>query len=408
MAHRMPRRKAPVAVIEPGRTRVAAADVETKKPKGETASPCRIAAVGRRRDGGTRYWCLLHKADATAKYGRPATRCRYADIPALTEDQVRTLDLDDYEGGVALWGAVAPIYDTTRLLVRPGVHVHARRDVGGAKAIDATYRAVRLVGARLPGEGLFVSDLDAIYFMVSSVFGFPMKHVSCTHCGYSHLDKDFFSIHPHRRHLCSGCGKQFADSELSVGNPACRVRALVDHRGHRIVAARRKLSIRQGDYPGGLQIWGSNQALLWTAPQAEEKGIHIHAFEGEGGEPEINDTFAEVIIDGITLNARMVRVRMAQSALPHISARVVALICPTCGTVQDHTERAAFTPASTHACSRCGHVLKATGRFRKVIANPIIAVLDKLAAYAPRLRQNHSSGLIPETLGASWKANPRG
>jgi len=28
---------------------------------------CEVVAVGKRRDGGTRYWCLRHKADATAK-----------------------------------------------------------------------------------------------------------------------------------------------------------------------------------------------------------------------------------------------------------------------------------------------------------------------------------------------------
>src|SRR6267378_3294771 len=33
---------------------------------------CKIVVVGKRRDGGTRYWCLKHRADATAKYGRRA------------------------------------------------------------------------------------------------------------------------------------------------------------------------------------------------------------------------------------------------------------------------------------------------------------------------------------------------
>ena len=31
---------------------------------------CLVTAVGLRRDGRTRYWCLAHKADATGKYGR--------------------------------------------------------------------------------------------------------------------------------------------------------------------------------------------------------------------------------------------------------------------------------------------------------------------------------------------------
>ena len=51
-------------------------------PGGELVSPdtpCNVVAVAKRRDGGTRYWCSVHRADATAKYGKPATKCRAAD-----------------------------------------------------------------------------------------------------------------------------------------------------------------------------------------------------------------------------------------------------------------------------------------------------------------------------------------
>ena len=37
--------------------------------------------------------------------------------------------------------------------------------------------------------------------MVSSIFQYQMKHVACSYCDYSHLDRDWFSVHPHRRHL---------------------------------------------------------------------------------------------------------------------------------------------------------------------------------------------------------------
>ena len=56
-----------------------------------------------------------------------------------------------------------------------------------------------------------VTEIDAIYYMVSSLFGFPMSLVICTHCSWPHLDKDWFSVHLHRRHLCNGCGKHFYD-----------------------------------------------------------------------------------------------------------------------------------------------------------------------------------------------------
>ena len=71
-------------------------------------------SVGKRRDGGTRYWCLQHKADATAKYGKRARTCRAAHVRPIGESDTLVLHLDKYEGGIALWGAVPPVYDTTR------------------------------------------------------------------------------------------------------------------------------------------------------------------------------------------------------------------------------------------------------------------------------------------------------
>jgi hypothetical protein len=36
--------------------------------------PCDVVAIEKRRDGGTRYWCRAHRADATAKGGTMAAR----------------------------------------------------------------------------------------------------------------------------------------------------------------------------------------------------------------------------------------------------------------------------------------------------------------------------------------------
>lgn len=37
---------------------------------------CEIVNVGKRRDGGSRFWCLSHHANATAKYGVAAAEYR--------------------------------------------------------------------------------------------------------------------------------------------------------------------------------------------------------------------------------------------------------------------------------------------------------------------------------------------
>src|SRR2546421_8800033 len=90
------------------------ANSEPSNLRGNSSTKCQIVSVGKRRDGGTRYWCLLHKADATAKYGRPAKMCRASDVPAILPEETLRLSIDKYKVGVALWGAVPAAYDTTR------------------------------------------------------------------------------------------------------------------------------------------------------------------------------------------------------------------------------------------------------------------------------------------------------
>lgn len=363
------------------------------------ATACDINPVGKRRDGGTRYWCLAHQADATAKYGRPAKICRAAHLPPILPADILELDLDQYDGGVALWGAVPPVYDTTRLPLDFGIHVHARESTGGRKAIDQTHRAVRLKGHQLPEPGLLVSEIDAVYYMVSSVFGFETRTVKCTLCGYSHLDKDWFSVHPHRRHLCAGCGRNFRDTVIGIGNP---IRATQEISGllpkKPVKATKPPLSLRQCDYPGGIQIWGSNPAIIWSAQKPEEEGIHVHAYLRDSELPDIDDTFPAVEIDGVKLNPAMVRTLMAQNSLPHLERRVVSLRCEACGHLEFHDGESAFTPMVGSRCSKCSKSLSSPTRLRRTIGNPLIATLERIAQYAPRPPQTHATGLLPETL----------
>lgn len=357
---------------------------------------CEIVAVGKRRDGGTRFWCLRHKADATAKYGRQAKSCRAAHIKA-DESNAFELDIDLFTGGIALWGAVPPVFDTTRLPLDKGIHVHARRSSDDKKEIDGTFSGVRIVGGGLPSAGLQVAAIDAIYYMVSSVFGFAMRHVLCTLCGAPHLDRDWFSVHPHTRHLCANCGRTFSDSRRGVGNPICGLREAYGMRPHKKRSANRSISFRQADFPGGIQVWGSNPALIWTSTSAEEEGIHLHAFLGDEGEPEVDNTFSEVTIDGVRLDPVMVRVLMAQNTLPHLRGRVMSLTCRHCGEGIFSTGALAYTPVAEHTCDRCGRGVKATGRLRNTIGNSLLEDLAKLAKLAPRAPQAVTIDLLPET-----------
>jgi hypothetical protein len=357
-----------------------------------------VVAVGKRRDGGTRYWCLLHKADATAKYGRRAKTCRASHIPPIRPEDVLSLDIDVYKGGVALWGAVAAVYDTTRLPMDRGIHVHARPTAAAKKEMDYTFRAVRILSKRLAENGILISELDAIYCIVTSVFGYEMKYVACSYCGYPHLDRDWFSVHPHRRHLCAGCGRHFSDTQVGVGNPILGVRAACSIKTQESRLSKKKLDIAQADFPGGIQIWGSNPAFLWTSDHSEEEGIHVHAFRESNDQPDLDETYGEVVIDGIKLDPLMVRVLMAQSALPSLKSRILSINCPSCGDGHFSIGESAFTPLPTHTCKRCAHEFAGSGRLRKTIGNPLPSILARLAGKAPRTPQQHELGLLPETL----------
>ena len=361
--------------------------------------PCDVFPIEKRRDGAMRYWCRAHRADATAKGGKPATKCRLADKVPLRPDEIQTLDVDKYRGGVALWGAVPAVYDTTRRPMDTGIHIHARPKPESKKELDFTFGAVRLIGKGLPAGGIIVNETDAIYYMISSVFGFSMSFIACTHCGWPHLDKDWFSVHPHRRHLCAGCGKHFHDRQRGIGNPIIGVREACRAADHGVAPAAKNLEIKQSEYTGGIQIWGSNPAFLWTQPKHEEEGIHVHAYKTDGQEePDIDDTFNEVVIDGVQLDPNMVRVLMAQNVLPTLKGRVKSMNCPKCGNAQfDHGE-AAFVPSAMHTCTDCGRQFPTSGRTRNVVTNPLPAILEGLAKHALRAPQDHRLNLMPETL----------
>ena len=359
---------------------------------------CNIVSVGKRRDGGTRYWCLQHKADATAKYGVLADKCRYADVREVSASETVKIDIANYPGGVALWGAVPPVYDTTLQPLDRGIHVHARQDSASSKEIDETFRKVLLIDKNKLKRKAEINELDAIYYMVTSIFGYPMKYVECTRCQYPHLDKDWFSLNPHQRHLCAGCGQYFRDTSKAIGNPIKKTQELFENQPSKTKKIDRPLEIEQINYKGGIQIWGSNSAIFWTSNVEEEEGIHVHAFTDDQSLPVIDNTYSKVVIDGIEIDPLMVRILMAQNSIPHISGRVISFDCPYCNNPHFSLGESGFTPSKNHVCNHCQKEFQSKGRLRNVIGNPLIQTLSDLEEKAVRRTQRHKADLLPETL----------
>lgn len=364
---------------------------------------CSIVFVGKRRDGKPKHWCIAHKSTATGKYGVKLEACIAAADPVISPQETLHLSSGDFAGGVALWGAVPAVYDTTDHIVDRGIHVHARHAVGGRKHIDRTYRRV-IVENDDAFEGvdrrISIDELDAIYYMASTVLGYEMRTVICPRCNHVHLDKDWFSVHYHQKHLCSGCGREFKDSSVGIGNPLILLKEKLGDRAQNRPLTRpdRELDIKQADYPHGIQIWGSNPAIVWTSPSMEEEGIHVHCYGADRLMPDVDDTYSKVTIDGVELDPRQVRTFMAQMALPHSRDRVISLSCPSCGTPHFDTAERAFTPHDPHECENCGASFRVATQSKKTISNPFVAVRQALAQTASRSLQEATLDLRPETI----------
>ena len=351
---------------------------------------CQIEQVGKARNGKPRYWCLVHGASATGHYGVRLAQCESAYRDTAQLGEALNLRENDYPGGIALWGVVAPVYDTTGREPERGVHVHARYEEGGKKPIDATYPAVVVSYNKgdLFTEGrVLISQEAAVSYYIAKFLGHPVDHLFCVKCGELHLDADYFAVHPHRKHLCHGCGKYFKDpSGKSVSNPIAYLPNLrADARGDRgVIRPSRQLDIDQSRYPGGVQIWASNPAILWTQNKLEEVGIHVHLYGDDKDAPVVDETFGVVRIDGVELDEDMVGHLMAQRSLQYLANKVVSLSCPKCGSAHFDKGENAFYPHHEHICETCDARFAAPGRRRKVVSNPLVDILDRLRESADR------------------------
>lgn len=335
---------------------------------------CSIEHVGKQRNGRPRYWCRMHQASATGRHGARLPKC-VGMSTAGKAPKVLELDASAHSGGIALWGAVLAVYDTSSMPPEIGIHVHARANHQGDKQVDDTFDAV-VVKLSSTEQATITGD-TAISFYLSRFLRREIKLLHCPHCGEAHLDAGYFAVKPHRRHMCQACGRHFNDSEKSISNPVAML--------HRVnqnvppVRAPRSLDIKQAAYPGGMQIWTSNPALVWTSARPEEAGLHIHLYDSQGN-IAVDDTFDCVTVDGMELNEAHVQYFMAQQALPHLSEKIVSLTCPRCDSPHFDTGDLAFFPHSEHTCESCKGKFVSKGRRKLVVSNPFGAVRMRLLA----------------------------
>ncbi|GAA4773108.1 hypothetical protein GCM10023219_20380 [Stakelama sediminis] len=347
-----------------------------------SSDDCHILAVPKPRAGKSRYWCFSHDASATARFGGRMPRCEGA-YRTIAHYRRFCLDPDDFSGGVAIWGAVEPVYNTAVEPAERGIHVHARKRARGKKDIDETFDAVELTVRRdlFNQERVLITAETAVAYYISRFLGRVIVGLFCPNCGTPHLDSDWFAVKPHRVHLCHGCNKLFQEEQKRVSNPLEMVRHQLSaiRPAAKPTRAKGSIDISQSDYPAGLQIWASNPALLLTSPRSEQEGIHVHGWIKPGVKPKLDGTFDSVRIDGIELNEAQLRLYMAQNALVYMKGKIACLECPSCGEELFEQGEAAFRPKVEHKCGTCGMAFASPGR-RKVVSNPFVATIKALKA----------------------------
>jgi transposase-like protein len=253
--------------------------------------------------------------------------------------------------------------------------------------IDRAAFFIRLISGQVE-----IREAEAQAYVAAAVLRSPLASINCPYCSAPHLDEHRFAVHPHQSHLCHTCKRQFLNRDRSVGNPIMVAKRELDDAqvSRPTVPGGGPLRIDQSaDYcSGGLLIWGSNPAILWTAQRDEEEGIHVHAHMPGEESLTIDNTYASVEIDGIMLNASMVRLLMVQRSLAHIRGSVTYVRCSRCGAPHyDEETPFAVEPHQNHPCTQCQHVEFTSG---PIISNPLVQVLTDLYSGAGKhgLAQN--------------------
>lgn len=296
---------------------------------------------------------------------------------------VDVLDLKpaEHPGGVALWGALPAVYDTTTFAVEKGVHVHARsapKSPGGKghKDIDTSFPVVRVHAKERIVE---ITEDASVAYVRAAILGVPLKYLVCPSCNHVHLDEGEHAIYPHSKHVCLSCGGAFEDNEPAVGNPIVLAKDLLnDSTTARLRIMKPKpFTIDQCEprLNGGIRLWGTHPAILWTAARDEEDGVHVHGFKKGREKVAPDETYGRVIVDGIELDPRAVRAFMVLRESESLRDKLRLVRCEACGRVlvEDKAPQA-ITPSTEHACE-CGQVVHTA---EAVIANEMPSIVSRL------------------------------
>lgn len=300
-----------------------------------------------------------------------------------TEEELGELrvTLADYPRGLSIWGTVPPVYDSTYLPSSRGLHLHIANEQDQHQELSCGELYVRTDSV---SEYEHFTWEAAYAYVASTVFQRDLITVDCPNCKLPHLDIDLWSVHTHRNHHCTNCSARFLTPSACISNPLIRAKAALGDKHIARVSqeTERYLRLSQQDYPGGIRLWGSNPAIIWTFSNLEKIGIHVHCFGNDLATPVIDQTVRDLEIDGITVESQMVRTFMAQQTLPYLLPHLTDLHCPTCGAAHFDIGENALIPHLRHTCFSCGESFLAPEPPYLCVSNPLTGIMKNLFANA--------------------------
>jgi hypothetical protein len=204
---------------------------------------------------------------------------------------------------VGIWCSMPAALSTVEIKPRPPkIHVHVRAKAGEPKTIDRDFDAISVIYNQQ--LGLFDNPaISRVNITPPSAFEFvralearqAMDCISCSHCGYPHLDLGDFGRTPHRKHFCGNCGRDSTWRKAPIISTP--LMPLHDRFAKNLRYETPDRILHLDDYSDcSYTVWASTPAIVWTAKRPQEFGIHVHVHRGR--DRIVDDTFAEVILNG--------------------------------------------------------------------------------------------------------------
>lgn len=281
--------------------------------------PCHVVPCGKFRNGAKRWYCKTHQmhwgtnADIAALPESGEMMCGNHAMEMSYVVDPMTIAFSDFEE-IGIWCSLPPAMSSQKIVPRtPKIHIHKRFSGADKKVLDQDFDAI--VCSYNQDLGLFenleitqiqVTPPAAFEFVSSLEEGRQMSCVTCNRCGYPHLDLGSFARAPHAKHFCGNCGNDSIWSEGRIVSTPLKPLHDQFNNSNSYVAPDRSINLDK--YSGKeFEIWSSTPAVVWTANRPQEKGIHVHIYEGsiEGRRRIEDNTFGEVIYKGAPLDRKL-------------------------------------------------------------------------------------------------------